>query len=109
LFLFLFFGTGQSRKLDMNKGKRVPKASTKQNRSRGLGRGHVEDLPMQVDNHHVEEQPDAALTSPVEGHHVEEQPDAALTSPVEGHHVEEQPDAPLTSQSDAVHSSVGCN
>jgi len=101
----------------MNKGKRVPKASTKQNRSRGLGRGHVEDLPMQVDNHHLEEQLDAAPTSPVEGHHVEEQPDAALTSPVEGHHVEEQPDAPLTSpvedhpfesQSDVVHSSVGC-
>jgi hypothetical protein len=71
-FCFCFFGTGQSRKLDMNKGKRVPKASTKQNRGRGLGRGHVEDLPMQVDNLHLEEQLDAAPTSPVEGHHVEE-------------------------------------
>jgi hypothetical protein len=44
----------------------------------------------------------------VDNHHLEEQLDAALTSPVEGHHVEEQPDAPLTSQSDAAHSSVGC-
>jgi hypothetical protein len=92
----------------MNKGKRVPKTSTKQNRGRGLGRGHVEDLPMQVDNHHLEEQLDVALTSPVEGQHVEEQPDAARTSPMEGYHVEEQPYAPLTSQSDAAHSSVGC-
>jgi hypothetical protein len=71
-FFVLFFGTGQSRKLDIYRGKRVPKASTKQNRSQGLGRGHVEDLPMQVDNHHVEELPDTPLTSPVEGHHVEE-------------------------------------
>jgi len=84
----------------MHKGKQVPKASTKKNRSRGLGRGHVEDLPMQVDNHPVEEQPDAPLTSPVEGHHVEEQPDAPLTSPVEDH--------PFESQSDVVYSSVGC-
>jgi hypothetical protein len=84
----------------MNKGKRVPKASTKQNRGRGLGRGHVEDLPMQVDNHHLKEQLDAAPTSPVEGHHVEEQPDAPLTSLVEDH--------PFESQADAVHSSVGC-
>ncbi len=81
--MFLFFGTGQSRKLDMNKGKRVPKTSTKQNRGRGLGRGHVEDLPMQVDNHPVEEQPDAPLTSPMEDH-------------------------PFESQSDVVHSSVRC-
>jgi len=53
----------------MHKGKQIPKASTKQNRSRGLGRGHVEDFPMQVDNHPVEEQPDAPLTYPMEDTH----------------------------------------
>jgi hypothetical protein len=95
-FLFLFFGTGQSRKLDMHKEKRVPVASTKQKRIRG----HVEDIPIPMDGHPVEEQPDAPLTSPVEGHHIEEQADAPLTSPVEGN--------PSESQSNFVHSSVGC-
>jgi hypothetical protein len=82
-FLFLFFGTGQSRKLDMHRGKRVPVASTKQKHIQGQGRGHVENIPMPVDGHPIEEQPDALLTSPVEGH-------------------------PSESQSNVVHSSVEC-